>query len=95
MGSLEKVLENDVAKKKELSAQKKASQRQSNRRNSNIERLPGQASSDEEDAAEPEDERDLEPTPLAIPDAAYEGDGDDDDIVDLGYRLGRMRSVNF
>lgn len=91
MGSLERVLENDVAQKKEISAQKKDSRRQATRRISAAEPLPGQGSSDEDTAAEPDDEKDLEPTPLAVPDAAYEGEGDDDDIVDLGYRLGKMR----
>lgn len=32
----------------------------------------------------------LEPTPLAIPDAAYEGD-EIDDLDDLGFSFGRMR----
>lgn len=32
----------------------------------------------------------LEPTPLAVHDAAY-GDEVDDDIEDLGFRIGRMR----
>lgn len=93
MGTLERVLESDVAKKRELFAQKKAAKGQANRNASSAERLPGQGSSDEDNTAEPDDEKDLEPTPLALTDAAYEGDGDDDDIVDLGYRLGKMRSV--
>lgn len=38
-----------------------------------------------------EDERDLYPTPMAIPDAAFCEDGDDDDLLDLGVRLGKMR----
>lgn len=38
-----------------------------------------------------EDEKDLEPTPLAVADAAYEVDGEDDDLLDLGIQLGKMR----
>ena len=38
----------------------------------------------------PEDERDLEPTPLAVSDAIYEGDGDDE-FFDLGIQFGKMR----
>ncbi|TVY39117.1 Bikaverin cluster transcription factor [Lachnellula occidentalis] len=38
-----------------------------------------------------EDERDLEPTPLAVPDAAYGEDGDDDELLDLGIQMGKMR----
>lgn len=37
------------------------------------------------------DEKDLEPTPLAVVDAAYEMDGFDNDFLDLGMKLGRMR----
>jgi hypothetical protein len=39
-----------------------------------------------------EDERDLEPTPLAVVDAAYDNDAEaDDDLLDLGIQIGRMR----
>lgn len=38
-----------------------------------------------------DDEKDLDPTPMAIADAAYGDDGDDDDLLDLGIRLGKMR----
>jgi len=34
-----------------------------------------------------EDERDLEPTPLAVLDAAYGEDGEDDDLLDLGIQV--------
>lgn len=37
-----------------------------------------------------EDEKDLEPTPLAVVDAVYEDDADDD-LLDLGIQIGRMR----
>ncbi len=56
--------------------------------------LPGERSherSDEDEALNvPEDERDLEPTPLAVVDAAYDDDVDDD-MLDLGIKMGKMR----
>ncbi|KAL9113955.1 MAG: hypothetical protein Q9227_002089 [Pyrenula ochraceoflavens] len=93
MGSLERVLENDVAKNKEKSAASKAPARRGKKKQPTAARLPGVNSSSEgtDSDNEPEDERDLEPTPFAIEDAAYLDDGDDDDLLDLGYRLGKMR----
>ncbi|KAJ9318596.1 transcriptional regulator family: Fungal Specific TF [Paecilomyces variotii] len=41
----------------------------------------------------PDDEKDLEPTPLAVLDAAYEDEADDD-IYDLGFRVGKMRMTD-
>lgn len=38
-----------------------------------------------------EDERDLEPTTHAVVDAAYDPDGEDDDVLELGIQLGKMR----
>lgn len=38
----------------------------------------------------PDDEKILEPTPLAVQDAAYEDEGGDD-CFDLGFRIGKMR----
>lgn len=44
-----------------------------------------------DDAADPfDDEKDLEPTPLAVMDAAYYDDADDD-LMDLGVRFGKFR----
>ena len=85
MGSLERVLEQDVAKRKELPVRKKQSPRKSS-----VD-LPGEneSSTDSEDAG-PEDEKNLEPTPLAVMDAAFEDDTNDD-IVDLGIRMGKLR----
>ena len=34
-----------------------------------------------------DDERDLEPTPLAVVDAAYGEDAEDDDLLDLGIQV--------
>lgn len=44
----------------------------------------------DEDLSQAEDEKDLEPTPLAVVDAVYEDDADDD-LLDLGIQIGRMR----
>ena len=56
--------------------------------------LPGELSRDESDGDEaaevPEDEKGLEPHPLSVVDAAY-GDDADDDILDLGVKMGKMR----
>lgn len=44
----------------------------------------------DDDLPQAEDEKDLEPTPLAVVDAVYEDDADDD-LLDLGIQIGRMR----
>ncbi|KAI9890592.1 MAG: hypothetical protein M1814_003790 [Vezdaea aestivalis] len=78
VGSLERQLEQDLAAKaREAEDPGRA--------------IPGQ----HEDAYNshgpiPKDEHDLEPTPLAMIDAAYDDDADDE-ALDLGYMLGRMR----
>lgn len=43
-----------------------------------------------EDSSEPEDEKGLEPTPLAVFDQLYEEDADDE-LLDLGFQMGKMR----
>ncbi|KAL8951331.1 MAG: hypothetical protein Q9222_002696 [Ikaeria aurantiellina] len=74
MGSLERVLEQDVARKGVKQKLWKA-----------------EPDIDQVDfAPEPEDEKDLEPTPLAVSDAVYDDDADDD-LADLGFAMGRMR----
>jgi len=87
MGSLERVLEQDVAKRKELPVRKRSPH---NRPSVD---LPGEndSNTDNENAG-PEDEKDLEPTPLAVYDAAFEDDTNDD-IIDLGIRMGKLRYV--
>ncbi|KAK4965612.1 hypothetical protein LTR66_012126 [Elasticomyces elasticus] len=45
----------------------------------------------EDDVSEPDDERDLEPTPLATMDQVYDEGVDNDDVVDLGIQVGKMR----
>jgi hypothetical protein len=79
VGSLERLLERDVANPtKEIGVSSPGQERA----------LPG-----EEDDNLPgnEDERDLEPTPLAVVDAAYGDEGEDDDLLDLGIQMGKMR----
>ncbi|KAI9877433.1 MAG: hypothetical protein M1830_003918 [Pleopsidium flavum] len=76
MGSLERVLEQDVARK-------------GGPRRGGV--LPDGGDQDEAELAlEPEDERDLEPTPLAVVDAAYDDDADND-LLDLGIKMGKLR----
>ena len=73
MGSLERVLEQDVAMK---GAQKNTAKA---------------AAREEADfGPEPEDEKGLEPSPLAVIDAMYDDDADDD-FMDLGIQLGKLR----
>lgn len=57
------------------------SQRKRSRRSDEV--LSEESDSSADDGA-------LEPTPLAIPDAAY-SDDTDNDVEDLGIRIGRMR----
>lgn len=52
--------------------------------------LPGQHESESSEEEEMEDEKDLEPTPLATVDAAYYEDADDD-LMDLGVQFGKFR----
>lgn len=87
MGSLERVLEHDVAKKKDLPERRRQRLRQPS-----VD-LPGEHESNtDNDDAGPEDEKNLEPTPLAVMDAAFEDDTNDD-IVDLGIKMGKLRYV--
>ncbi|GAM89330.1 hypothetical protein ANO11243_073670 [Dothideomycetidae sp. 11243] len=75
MGNLEQVLERDVARK-----------------NSQDKHRRSKADSDSDDDEDPEyeDEKDLEPTPFASLDQVYEDDADDD-LMDLGVQLGKLR----
>jgi len=85
MGSLERTLEEDVAKRTSSSGFLKREEGAHL-----LEALDWGDSSDEE-AATADDEKDLEPTPLAVADAAYYEDGDDDVLMDLGVKIGKMR----
>lgn len=83
MGSLERTLEDDVARRRIENKRKTA-------RKSSAD-LPGEGSESDEGPV-PEDERGLEATPLATVDAAYDVDGEDnDDVLDLGFRVGKFR----
>ena len=75
MGSLERVLEQDVAKKT------------SRRRANSLAETEGE---EFEFAPEPEDEKYLEPSALTVQDALYDEDADDD-LADLGFQMGKMR----
>lgn len=79
MGSLERVLEQEVG-------------RNGAWREARRERTLATAADDVE-VPVPEDERDLEPTPMSVADAVYEKGDDDleDDIADLGFAMGKMR----
>ncbi|CAG8961100.1 hypothetical protein HYFRA_00002643 [Hymenoscyphus fraxineus] len=76
VGSLERLLERDVAKPIKT-AEKRLDRA-----------LPDDA---DDDLPGHEDERELEPTPLAVEDAAYGEEGEDDDLLDLGIQMGKMR----
>ena len=81
MGSLERVLEQDVARN--------GAWREVRSRNYN-----GPSIEEEIDFAPiPEDEKELEPTPLAVVDAVYDDDADDD-LLDLGVAFGKLRMTD-
>ena len=78
MGSLERVLEQDVARKGDRG------------RNRNDHVPVKEEEGDEIDILLiPEDEKDLEGSPMAVGDAAYDDDADDD-MLDLGVRMGKI-----
>jgi hypothetical protein len=74
MGTLERTLEKDVAR----------------RPSDHLGESLGLQFSDEDSDEDPDEENKLEPTPLAFMDAAYYEDGDDD-MMDLGVQIGKMR----
>lgn len=88
MNSLERFLEEDVAGKKQHGVDE-------NNKKDPEDGLFGAGSEEEETSnggslPVPDDEKDLEPTPLAVQDAAYEDEADDE-MYDLGFRVGKMR----
>lgn len=85
MGSLERTLEEDVAKRRSTSGSIKRED------GAHLLESLDWGGTSEEDTPDAEDEKDLEPTPLAVPDAAYYEDGDDDVLMDLGVKIGKMR----
>jgi hypothetical protein len=78
MGTLERTLEDDIARR---AAGKAAAAAAAQSRGDY--RYIQDSDSDSE-------EQELEPTVLAVPDTAYDEDGDDD-LVDLGFQVGKMR----
>ncbi|KIX06042.1 uncharacterized protein Z518_04016 [Rhinocladiella mackenziei CBS 650.93] len=87
MGSLERVLEQDVARKE---GKNMARSNQQAQRRTSADLPGGEESTSDDEAAVPEDEKGLEPTPLAVIDASYEDDANDD-VLDLGIKVGKMR----
>ena len=78
MGSLERVLEQDVARNN------------SRRESQKLESAGSQYAFPDEFAPEPEDEKELEPSPMGVIDAVYDDDADDD-VMDLGIQMGKLR----
>ena len=83
VGSLERLLERDVAKSSSSNVGGGGEGRGEGRGLRDLDK--------DDDLPANEDEKDLEPTPLAVVDAAYGDDGEDDDLLDLGIQLGKMR----
>ena len=79
MGSLERVLEQEVGRNGAWREARKAHL--------------ASPEGDEDYVPIPEDERELEPTPLSTVDAMYDkgDDEDEDETADLGFALGKMR----
>lgn len=75
MGNLEQVLERDVARNKVTRTASKAK---------------AESETDEDDVPEDDEADALEPSPYTFLDQAYEDDADDD-LMDLGVALGKMR----
>ncbi|KAJ4365785.1 hypothetical protein N0V83_008406 [Neocucurbitaria cava] len=80
MGILERSLEEGIARKSQVSTGASSAPLQ----------LPGQEES-YSDQEEEEDTKDLDPSHLATEDAAYYEGEDNDDVVDLGIAMGKVR----
>lgn len=80
MGSLERVLEQDVARNNARREAKKGG----------FAGAPYAYYEEVDFAPEPEDEKELEPSPMAVIDAVYDDDADDD-LMDLGIQMGKLR----
>lgn len=83
MGILERSLEVEIARKSPSKAALSPSPHHPTT-------LPGQDGF-ESDQEDDEDTKDLDPTDFATQDAAYYEDDDNDDVVDLGIAMGRVR----
>ncbi|KIW15961.1 hypothetical protein PV08_06011 [Exophiala spinifera] len=86
MGSLERVLEQDVARREGKST---PSSSENSQRRTSADLPGGEYSSSDNEAAVPDDIKGLEPTPMAVIDGAYEDDTNDD-VLDLGVKIGKM-----
>ncbi|KAL1986541.1 hypothetical protein VTN96DRAFT_6119 [Rasamsonia emersonii] len=82
MGSLERSLEEEVAGRRSQKASGAKEEPSSDASFATAEPLSSQSI--------PDDEKNLEPTLMATQDAVYEDEADDD-VVDLGFQLGKMR----
>ena len=92
MGSLERVLEQDAAARQARAEGKSIPGSTESQIDSNtLEQILGHQQ--EEVVHIPDDEKHLRPTPLAIQDAAYEDEADDD-TFDLGFKLGKLRMTD-
>jgi hypothetical protein len=92
MGSLERVLERDVAARQAHAEGRSIPASSESQIESNT--LEEILSPQKEEVVHiPDDEKDLRPTPLATQDAAYEDDADDD-AFDLGFKLGKLRMTD-
>ena len=90
MGSLERVLEQDVARNGAWRAARRQQQQPPHPQPSFGGAGGGGPEDDGDFAPIPDDERELEPTPLAVSDAVYDDDADDD-LMDLGVQMGKLR----
>lgn len=82
MGSLERSLEQDLARRGSAAGS----------RSEGTSNLPGLDELDSEDElSAPEDERDLEPNILITDEVTYENDADDGEVMDLGISFGKLR----
>jgi hypothetical protein len=83
VGSLERLLERDVARSAAAAAAS----------SSQVDRVALSTEDGDDDLPAAEDEKDLEMTPLAVGDAVYDDDADaaEDELLDLGIQIGRMR----
>ena len=89
MGSLERGLEKNIAKKQMIASESISGS--SFRKEGSQDSANGlQAEEGGREEEDDEDHEGLEPSPLVTTDAAYE-ENPDDDLVDLGVQLGKMR----
>ena len=88
MGSLERGLEKEIAKKHPAAS--KSPDGPSNVGEGDQCGANGPEKEGDENEEDEEDHEGLEPSPLVTTDAAYE-ENPDDDLVDLGVQLGKMR----